>query len=103
MNKTIREFIDSQETVYIVETKDMVLDSVEPEIGREVIGTSNKGIAYEYMYQYAIEKWRNIEDYSLVSIVDCYSSEREGEERSKIICIFDCKTLESTKLDLEIY
>lgn len=103
MNKIIIDFINEQESVYIVETKKMILDSVEPEIGREVIGTSNKGVVYEYMYQYAIEKWRNIEDYSLVSIVDCYSSERGGEERSKIICVFDCKTLESTKLDLEIY
>ena len=101
--KTIREFIDSQETVYIVETKEMVLDSVDPEIGREVIGTSNKGVIYEYMYQYAIEKWKDIENYSLVSIVECYSSERGGEECSKIINIFDCKTLESKKIDLEIY
>jgi len=101
--KTIREFIDSQENIYIVETEEMVLDSLEPEIGREVIGTSNKGVVYEYMYQYGIEKWRDIENYSLVSIVDCYSSERGGEDRSKIICVFDCKTLESTKVDLEIY
>ena len=101
--KTIREFIDSQETVYIVETKEMVLDSVDPEIGREVIGTSNNGVVYEYMHQYGIEKWKDIENYSLVSIVDCYSSERGGDERSKIICVFDCKTLESTEVDLEIY
>jgi hypothetical protein len=103
MNKIIVDFINEQECVYIVETEDMVLDSLEPEIGREVIGTSNKGVVYEYMYQYGIEKWRDIENYSLVSIVDCYSSERGGEERSKIICVFDCKTLESTKVDLEIY
>lgn len=101
--RTIREFIDSQETVYIVKTKEMVLDSEDPEIGREVIGTSNKGVVYEYMYQYAVVKWKDIEDYSLVSLVECYSSERGGEERSKIIDVFDCKTLESTKVDLEIF
>jgi hypothetical protein len=101
--RTIREFIDSQETVYIIETEEMVLDSLEPEIGREIIGTSNKGVVYEYMHQYGIEKWKDIEDYSLVSIVECYSSERGGEERSKIVCVFDCKTLESTEVDLEIF
>ncbi len=103
MSKVIIDFINEQESVYIVETKNMVLDSIEPEIGREVLGTSNKGVVYEYMHQYGIEKWSNIENYSLVSIVDCYSSERGGEERSKIICVFDCKTLDSTEVDLEIY
>jgi hypothetical protein len=103
MEKIIIDFINEQECVYIVETKDMILDSLEPEIGREVIGTSNKGVVYEYMYQYGIEKWRDIENYSLVSIVDCYSSERGGYDRKKIVCVFDCKTLESTKVDLEIY
>ncbi len=103
MSKVIIDFINEQESVYIVETKKMVLDSMDPEIGREVLGTSNKGVVYEYMHQYGIEKWSNIENYSLVSIVDCYSSERGGEERSKIICVFDCKTLESTEVDLEIY
>jgi hypothetical protein len=103
MSKVIIDFINEQESVYIVETKNIVLDSMEPEIGREVLGTSNKGVVYEYMHQYGIEKWSNIENYSLVSIVDCYSSERGGEERSKIICVFDCKKLESTEVDLEIY
>lgn len=103
MEANIIDFINEQECVYIVKTQKMVLDSLDPEIGREVLGTSNKGIVYEYMHQYGIEKWRDIEDYSLVSIVDCYSIERGGEERSKIICVFDCKTLKSTELNLEIY
>jgi len=94
MEKVIIDFINKQESVYIVETKNMVLDSKEHEIGREVLGTSNKGVVYEYMWQYGIEKWQDIENYSLVSL---------DVERSKIICVFDCKTLESSKVDLEIY
>jgi len=99
----ITNFINEQECVYIVETKDIILDSLEFEIGREVIGTSNKGVVYEYFVSNAIEKWCDIENYSLVSIVDCYSSERGGDDHQKIVCVFDCKTLESTKVDLEIY
>ena len=83
MEKIIIDFINEQECVYIVETKDMILNSEDYNIGREVLGTSNKGIIYEYMYQYGIEKWSDIKYYSLVSLSD-----------DKIICVFDCKTLE---------
>ena len=51
MEKIIIDFINEQECVYIVETKDMILNSEDYNIGREVLGTSNKGIIYEYMYQ----------------------------------------------------
>lgn len=92
MKEKIIDFINKQERVYIVKTESMVLDSEDYDIGREVIGTSNKGVLSDYHYQYAIEKWCDIEDYSLVSL---------SEE--KIICVFDCKTLENTKIDLVIY
>jgi hypothetical protein len=98
MNKVIIDFINEQESVYIVETKEMVLDSMDPNIGRQVLGTGRMGVIYEYCREFGIETWRNIEHYSLVSIVDYYSS-----DRIKIICVFDCKTLESTKIDLVIY
>lgn len=92
MEKIIIDFINEQECVYIIKTEDMILDSEGYNIGREVIGTSNKGILYDYHYQYGIEKWCDIKDYSLVSLSD-----------DKIICVFDCKTLESTKIDLLIH
>lgn len=103
MNQKIIDFINEQECVYVVETEDMVLDSIDPNLGYEVLGISKKGIIFEWMDTYGIEKWSDIENYSLVSIVDCYSSERGGDDRRNITYVFDCKTLESTKINLVIY
>jgi len=103
MSKLITDFINNQECVYIVETKRMVLDSIDPNLGYEVLGISKKGIIFEWMDTYGIEKWSNIENYSLVSMVDYYSSERGGDDCRNITYVFDCKTLESTKINLVIY
>jgi len=103
MNKEIIEFIDKEDCVYIVETNDIDLNSTDPNIGEEVIGIGKKGVLFEYHQDYEIAKWSDIEEYTLVSIVDCYSSDRNGYDRKKIVAIFDCKTLESTELDLELY
>ena len=100
----IREFIDSQETVYIVKTEDMVLDSINYTLGEEVLGTGRKGVVFDYCgYEYGIHKWSEIENYSLVSVVDFYSSEKGGDDCRNITHTFDCKTLEITKIDLVIY
>lgn len=91
MKKNIIEFIDSQENVYIVNRKEIVVTYEDYDIGRRVIGTNRRGVIFDYFGTYCIEDWIDIKDYLLVSVLN-----------DEIICIFDCETLESKKLNILI-